>query len=359
MEGQARRLLQARQGRAARLGLADRDVGRRARGRAHPADGRGEHPRALRRRPRAPDAPPGRRQAADGDDDAPHRGGQFRWSLTLFPTHAYAAEADMSLADYEDFFYRACLCDRDDPVEAWREQSEETRRLAEWITGKEEIHIEGPGTDLRLNVSGRTFIAADGRHNMPDGEFFTGPGRGLGHRPRDVHLPGRVRRARGGRREAALRGRQDRRRLRRAQRGLPDQDARHRSRARAGSASSASAPTTGSTASRRRSCSTRRSAARSTSRSACPIPRPAARTTPPCTGTWSATCAGAGASPSTASRSRWTASSPSRKPLQPEPARAIRHMSRFSAWDKGLENVRDGYLTPRAAVGRCSRLPRL
>ena len=101
--------------------------------------------------------------------------GDFRWSLTLFPTHAYAAEADMSLADYEDFFYRACLCNHEDPVNAWHEQSEETRRLTEWITGKEEIHIEGPGTDITLNVSGRTFVAADGRHNMPDGEFFTGP----------------------------------------------------------------------------------------------------------------------------------------------------------------------------------------
>jgi aminopeptidase len=101
--------------------------------------------------------------------------GEFRWSLTLFPTHAYAAEADMSLADYEDFFYRACLCDHADPVAAWRGQSEETHRLADWMNGREEIHIEGPGTDLRLNVSDRTFIAADGRHNMPDGEFFTGP----------------------------------------------------------------------------------------------------------------------------------------------------------------------------------------
>jgi aminopeptidase len=101
--------------------------------------------------------------------------GELRWALTLFPTQAYAAEADMSLDDYEDFFYRACLCDEPDPVAAWRHQSDETRRLAEWITGREEIHLEGPGTDLRLNVSGRTFVAADGRHNMPDGEFFTGP----------------------------------------------------------------------------------------------------------------------------------------------------------------------------------------
>jgi aminopeptidase len=101
--------------------------------------------------------------------------GEFRWGLTLFPTQAYAAEADMSLADYEDFYYRACLCDRPDPIAAWREQSEEVRRLAEWMAGKEEIHIQAEGTDLHVNVSGRTFIPAEGRHNMPDGEFFTGP----------------------------------------------------------------------------------------------------------------------------------------------------------------------------------------
>jgi aminopeptidase len=74
--------------------------------------------------------------------------GEFRWSLTLFPTQAYAAEAEMSLAEYEDFYYRACLCDRPDPVAAWREQSEEIRRLADWMSGKEEVRITGPGTDL-------------------------------------------------------------------------------------------------------------------------------------------------------------------------------------------------------------------
>jgi aminopeptidase len=101
--------------------------------------------------------------------------GEFRWALTLFPTQAYASEADMSLADYEDFYYRACLCDRDDPVAAWRQQSKKVEQLADWTSGKEEIQIEAPGTNIRLNIAGRTFIAADGRHNMPDGEFFTGP----------------------------------------------------------------------------------------------------------------------------------------------------------------------------------------
>jgi aminopeptidase len=101
--------------------------------------------------------------------------GTYRWALTLFPTQAYAAEADMSLAQYEDFFYRACLAYDDDPVTAWERQSAEVRRLADWINGKEEVHITGPGTDIRLNVSGRTWVPCYGNHNMPDGEFFTGP----------------------------------------------------------------------------------------------------------------------------------------------------------------------------------------
>src|SRR5262245_17436634 len=42
--------------------------------------------------------------------------GSYRWALTLFPTHAYASEAGMSLSEYEDFYYGACLANDDDPV---------------------------------------------------------------------------------------------------------------------------------------------------------------------------------------------------------------------------------------------------
>jgi aminopeptidase len=101
--------------------------------------------------------------------------GEHRWALTLFPTNAYAAEAGMSLSQYEDFYYEACLATDADPVTAWARQSDEVNRLAEWIQGKEEIHIQAPGTDVKLNVAGRTFIPCTGEHNMPDGEFFTGP----------------------------------------------------------------------------------------------------------------------------------------------------------------------------------------
>jgi aminopeptidase len=101
--------------------------------------------------------------------------GEHRWAVTLFPTHAYASEAGMALRDYEDFYYEACLATDGEPVTAWQRQSDEVTRLAEWIEGKEEVRITAPGTDIALGVAGRHWIPCVGEHNMPDGEFFTGP----------------------------------------------------------------------------------------------------------------------------------------------------------------------------------------
>jgi aminopeptidase len=127
--------------------------------------------------------------------------GEFRWVYTLFPTNAYAAEAEMSLADYEDFYYGACLADDDDPLTAWKRASAETTRLAEWIEGHEEVRVVAPGTDIRLGIAGRTFIPCDGRHNMPDGEFFTGPVEDSVEGEVSFHLPATI----GGREVAGVR----------------------------------------------------------------------------------------------------------------------------------------------------------
>jgi aminopeptidase len=101
--------------------------------------------------------------------------GEYRWAVTLFPTHAYASEAGMSLRAYEDFYYAACLATDGDPVTAWERQADEVKRLADWIDGKEQVRVTGPGTDITLGVAGRRWIPCYGEHNMPDGEFFTGP----------------------------------------------------------------------------------------------------------------------------------------------------------------------------------------
>jgi aminopeptidase len=135
-----------------------------------------ENPRALSNADPAKQARS--QQARKGLSDTMMRRaaeGSLRWSLTAFPTHAMAGEAGMSRSEYEEFYYKACLATDADPVTAWARTSDETERLAEWVQGKEEVHITGPGTDVKLNVAGRTWIPCTGKHNMPDGEFFTGP----------------------------------------------------------------------------------------------------------------------------------------------------------------------------------------
>jgi aminopeptidase len=101
--------------------------------------------------------------------------GEFRWTLTLFPTEAFAMEAEMSLPEYEDFYFGACLLNEPDPVKAWEEVAARHARLIEWMQGRKEVHIEGEGTDLYLDVTDRTWVPADGNMNLPDGEIFTGP----------------------------------------------------------------------------------------------------------------------------------------------------------------------------------------
>jgi aminopeptidase len=128
--------------------------------------------------------------------------GEFRWCYTLYPTSAYASEAEMSLADYEDFYFGACLvADDEDPLTAWRRASAETERLAEWIEGHEEVRVTAPGTDITLGIAGRKFIPCDGRHNMPDGEFFTGPVEDSVQGEVTFHLPAVI----GGREVAGVR----------------------------------------------------------------------------------------------------------------------------------------------------------
>jgi aminopeptidase len=100
----------------------------------------------------------------------------LRWVATQFPCQAAAQEADMSLAEYEDFVFTAGLLERDDPATAWRALSEGQARLAGYLQSVRELRFVTPaGTDLRVGVAGRTWINCDGHENFPDGEVFTGP----------------------------------------------------------------------------------------------------------------------------------------------------------------------------------------
>jgi aminopeptidase len=101
--------------------------------------------------------------------------GELRWTVAPFPTNAYAQDAEMSLSEYEDFLYIACLGNLDDPVAFWQVFSAWQQKVTDWLQGKNEVHVTAPETDLRFSVAGRTFINCDGHENIPDGEIFTGP----------------------------------------------------------------------------------------------------------------------------------------------------------------------------------------
>ena len=267
----SRRLLRARLRRAARVGLAAVASGGRG-GRLPDRDRRrDQHPRALRRSIRSARRKRQRGHPdADGDDDEARRPrASHRWVYTLFPTDAYASDAEMSLARVRGLLLRRLPGRRRRPG----------RRLGARLGGVRTGSPTGsrgarrctssrPGTDIRLGIAGRKFIAATASTTCPTASSSPAPVEDSVEG--EVSLPpaGDGRRPRGRRGPAAVRVRQGRRRERRARRGVPDRACSTPTRARGASASSGSAPTTGSTAAPATCCSTRRSAAPSTWRSA-------------------------------------------------------------------------------------------
>ena len=104
--------------------------------------------------------------------DADH---SLRWTMANYPCPSLAQDADMSLADYEDFVYKATFVDQSDPVKAWRKVHDDQQKIVDFLAGKKEFRIKGTNADIVMNIEGRTFINSDGDANMPSGEVFTSP----------------------------------------------------------------------------------------------------------------------------------------------------------------------------------------
>lgn len=101
--------------------------------------------------------------------------GDLKWSLTLFPTDAYAQDAEMSTDDYWEFIMEACKLNEDDPVAAWVAMRKFQARIVDWLTPRRELRLIAPDTDFRCAIGGRKWINSDGKRNFPSGEVFTGP----------------------------------------------------------------------------------------------------------------------------------------------------------------------------------------
>lgn len=101
--------------------------------------------------------------------------GELRWCSTVFPTHALAQEAGLSLEEYRDFVYRAMFLTEDDPIAAWSAFSARQQAIADRLSQARTLRIVALDTDLHLSVADRKWINSDGKRNFPSGEVFTSP----------------------------------------------------------------------------------------------------------------------------------------------------------------------------------------
>jgi aminopeptidase len=91
-----------------------------------------------------------------------------KWCVLRFPNSSMAQLANMSTEAFEDFYFRVCLLD-------YAALTPGMKALESLMNKTKDVHITGPGTDLRFSLAGLNAIYCGGEHNIPDGECFSAP----------------------------------------------------------------------------------------------------------------------------------------------------------------------------------------
>ena len=116
------------------------------------------------------DVPPGNMKmiAATMRPVMNHRINKTRWVVLRWPTPSMAQQARMSTEAFEDYYFRVCTTD----YGKLRKGMETLKALMDTT---DQVHIKGPGTDLRFSIKGIGSVICGGDRNIPDGEVFTAP----------------------------------------------------------------------------------------------------------------------------------------------------------------------------------------
>nr|MCU0753146.1 aminopeptidase [Akkermansiaceae bacterium] len=97
-----------------------------------------------------------------------HRVRKTKWCVLRWPSSAMAQQAGMSTGAFEDFYFKVCLLD----YNAIRPAMNALQKL---MNQTDQVHITGPGTDLRFSIKDIPTLVSCGNYNVPDGEVFTSP----------------------------------------------------------------------------------------------------------------------------------------------------------------------------------------
>ena len=91
-----------------------------------------------------------------------------RWCVMRYPNVTMAAMSKMSLKEFEDFYFEACLLD-------YRAMGTAMTALQELMEKTDRVKIIAPDTHLEFSIKGIPSIKSEGKRNIPDGEVDTAP----------------------------------------------------------------------------------------------------------------------------------------------------------------------------------------
>jgi len=97
-----------------------------------------------------------------------HRVQKTKWVVLRWPHPSMAQQARMSTEAFEDYFFRVCCLD-------YNRMKPGMAALSDAIESASDVHIKGPGTDLRFSLKGMGAVTCGGDRNIPDGEVYSAP----------------------------------------------------------------------------------------------------------------------------------------------------------------------------------------
>jgi aminopeptidase len=93
---------------------------------------------------------------------------KIRRCTIAYPVFALAQEAEMSLMEYENFVYSACIQD-------WEKIGKKLDKISGVFGKSKNVHLIGENIDLKFSIKGKNCITDKGEENMPGGEIFMAP----------------------------------------------------------------------------------------------------------------------------------------------------------------------------------------
>lgn len=93
---------------------------------------------------------------------------KIKRSTVGFPCQALAQEAEMSLTEYENFVFSACLQD-------WKKVGKKINKVLKKFKKGKSVHLIGEGVDLKFDIHGDKAITDLDGDNIPMGEVFMAP----------------------------------------------------------------------------------------------------------------------------------------------------------------------------------------